>query len=340
MRCQYVIAIACVTLETSFAAEKPASLPAKEIAAGHIMLFDGETTYGWKVEGDAKIAEGILKLGGSKTTTLTTTNEFPRGNVIWSFRHTGRNQATMTWRGEERKLSTAQNNSWIKETYEPGALGCSPVRLTVPPGTELEIRAFVFQPILLEPLFNGADLKGWKQFHGDEKRAKSKFSVTSEGWLNVTNGPGDLQTEQQFDDFVLQLECISNGKHLNSGIFFRALPGQYQNGYEAQIHNGFVDNDRTKPKDYGTGAIYRRQKARKVVPNDFEWFSMTIIARGNHMATWVNGYQVTDFTDTRPANDNPRNGSKTGKGAISIQGHDPTTNLSFRNIRIAEIPKN
>lgn len=101
-----------------------------------------------------------------------------------------------------------------------------------------------------------------------------------------------------------------------------------------------MNNDRAKPKDYGTGAIYRRQKARRVVPNDFEWFSMTLIARGNHLATWVNGYQVTDFTDTRPAKDNPRNGSKTGKGPISIQGHDPTTNLSFRNIRIAEIPKN
>jgi hypothetical protein len=197
----------------------------------------------------------------------------------------------------------------------------------------------VFEPILLEPLFSGVDLKGWKQYHGDDKRAKSKFTVTPEGWLNVKDGPGDLQTEQQFDDFLLQFECISNGKQLNSGIFFRCLPGQYQNGYEAQIHNGFVDNDRTKPKDYGTGAIYRRQKARKVVPNDFEWFSMTLIARGNHMATWVNGYQVTDFADTRPANDNPRNGSKTGKGPISIQGHDPTTNLSFRNIRIAMIPK-
>jgi hypothetical protein len=192
---------------------------------------------------------------------------------------------------------------------------------------------------VLEPLFNGKDLSGWKQFTEEPKRAKSKFTVTSEGWLSLIDGPGDLQTEKQFDDFILQAECISNGKHLNSGIFFRCLPGQYQNGYEAQIQNGYKDGDRAKPTDYGTGAIYRRQPARKVVSNDNEWFTMTIAAHGNHIATWVNGYQVTDFTDTRPPNENARNGSKTGKGAISIQGHDPTTNLSFRNIRIVELPK-
>ena len=108
-----------------------------------------------------------------------------------------------------------------------------------------------------------------------------------------------MQTEKQWADFVFQGECISNGKALNSGVFFRCLPDKYQQGYEYQIHNGFKDNDRTKPADYGTGAIYNRVKARKVVPNDHEWFTMTLIAHGNHIATWVNGYQTVDWTDTR-----------------------------------------
>ncbi len=53
----------------------------------------------------------------------------------------------------------------------------------------------------------------------------------------------------------------------------------------------------------------------------------------------MNGYPTCDFKDERPPNDNARNGSKTGKGPLSIQGHDPTTDLSFRNIRIAELKK-
>src|SRR5262249_1744424 len=150
---------------------------------------------------------------------------------------------------------------------------------------------------------------------------KSKFTVTPEGWLNIKDGPGDLQSEPQWDDFILQLECISNGDRLNSGVFFRCRPGEYQNGYEAQIHNGFTAQPTKEYKiqeydpkshqlvsekkvkytaiDYGTGAIYRRMPARRQVAKDREWFTMTVIAHGNHMAVWVNGIQVTDWTDNR-----------------------------------------
>ena len=137
---------------------------------------------------------------------------------------------------------------------------------------------------------------------------------------------------------MLQLECKTYGKALNSGIFFRCIPGQYQNGYEAQIQNAYKDNDRTKPADFGTGAIYRRVPARKMAADDNEWFTMTVVANGPHIATWVNGYQTVDWTDDRKPSDNPRQGLKTGKGHLSIQGHDPTTDLLFRNIRIAELP--
>jgi hypothetical protein len=98
-----------------------------------------------------------------------------------------------------------------------------------------------------------------------------------------------------------------------------------------------VIDHRDQPIDFGTGAIYNRQPARKVVSNDYAWYTMTVIAQGEHIATWVNGYQTADFTDQRPANVSARNGSKVDKGPISLQGHDPTTDLSFRNIRIAEL---
>jgi hypothetical protein len=196
--------------------------------------------------------------------------------------------------------------------------------------------AAAVKPRTLAPLFDGKTMKGWKAFDADPKRAKSKFTV-KDGELHVKDGPGDLATEKLLADFVLQLECRSNGKGLNSGVFFRCIPDQYQNGYEAQIHNGYKD-DRSKPVDYGTGAIYRRVAARKVVADDGEWFTMTVAADGPHFATWVNGYQTVDWTDDRKPGDNPRQGLRTAKGHISIQGHDPTTDLLFRNIRLAELP--
>lgn len=200
---------------------------------------------------------------------------------------------------------------------------------------KVEFRNIKLKPLGTKSIFNGRDLSGWKTY----PEMKSRFTVTEEGWLNVKDGKGQLETADAYGDFVLQLECISNAPHLNSGIFFRCIPGEEMNGYESQIHNGFLDGDRTKPMDCGTGGIFRRVNARAVVPNDLEWFHKTIIAGGPHVAVWVNGFQVTDWTDTRPPDPNPRQGLRLEPGTIMIQGHDPTTDLSFRNLRAAEMGK-
>lgn len=199
---------------------------------------------------------------------------------------------------------------------------------------EVAFRNVKLRPLSLKPIFNGKDLSGWKAIPD----RKSVYSVTPEGYLNVKDGNGDLQSVGEYGDFVLQLDIISNGQHLNSGVFFRAIAGQFWSGYESQIRNQWQGDDRTKPVDFGTGAIYNRQKARRVIPSDKEWFSKTIVAHGPHLAVWVNGIQVSDFTDSRPANESARQGYRSKPGVLSLQGHDPTTDLSFRKIRIAELP--
>jgi hypothetical protein len=184
-----------------------------------------------------------------------------------------------------------------------------------------------------KPLFNGKDLSGWKTY----PQMKSKFSVRPEGHLFVRDGKGQLETTGSYGDFVLQLECVTHGVNLNSGIFFRCIPGEEMNGYESQIHHGVVNGDRAQPLDAGTGAIFRRTKARRVAADDFEWFRKTLIAEGPHIAVWVNGYQVTDWVDRRRPDANPRRGYRSEPGTIMLQGHDPTTEISFRKLRIAEM---
>lgn len=199
-----------------------------------------------------------------------------------------------------------------------------------------EYRNVYLRPLSTAPLFDGKDLAGWRQVPG----SKSQFSV-QDGTIHVRNGPGFLETESTWGDFLLQAQIRTNGKHLNSGIFFRAMTGtsaEPSNGYEAQIQNAYADDDRAKPVDFGTGAIYRRVKARRVVSNDFEWFTMTIAATGPHIGVWVEGDQVTNWTDPRGPSENPREGLRTKAGHISLQGHDPTTDLSFRNLRAVELP--
>jgi hypothetical protein len=342
--------------------DKPSALTPKEIAEGWILLFDGETTFGWKVEGEAVVKDNALVLGGTKAAVATCTvtpwlgaydlhaETSGVGMLTFAFDN-GHSGSGLTGPRDQIDLavSAARGTSKVDTTTKAGAGnvsemvgsvrtdGPAALRFEATAGNSLTLRSVRAKPRATAPLFNGKDLSGWKAFEGDPKRAKSKYEVTPAGELHVIDGPGDLQTEKPFADFVLQLECKTNGKNLNSGVFFRCVANQYQNGYEAQIHNGYKDSDRTKPVDFGTGAIYRRVPARKVVSNDNEWFTMTVVANGPHIATWVNGYQTVDWTDDRKPADNPRQGLRTAAGHLSLQGHDPTTDILFRNIRIAEL---
>ncbi len=365
-------------------AAAPNTLSPEELNDGWILLFDGETDYGWHAakKGDWKVADGAISVSSGEPGLLATTSEFadyelklefraPRGTNSGVFLRTpaiptdpakdcyelniadpdtspfytgsfvGRQKASEYLHSDDwQSLEvTAQGGHFVVEVDGKPVLDYTdPAPLTRGKiGLQLNKGAVAFRNIKLKPLglksiFNGRDLTGWNVFPGK----KSVFSVTPAGYLNVKNGAGQLESTGQYGDFVLQGEIISNGKFLNSGIFFRCIPGQPTQGYESQIHNGYILN-RTQPVDFGTGAIYRRQKARKVVPDDFQWFHKTLVVSGNHMAVWVNGYQVSDFTDDRPPEENAREGSRLAPGTLSIQGHDPTTDLSFRNLRIVEM---
>jgi hypothetical protein len=203
-------------------------------------------------------------------------------------------------------------------------------------GGRAEFRNVFLRPLGLANLFDGETLTGWRVVPG----SKSQFAV-EDGAIHVTNGAGFLETERTAGDFVFQFEARTNGDSLNSGVFFRAAPGNQaapSNGYEFQVHNGFKNGDRQQPVDSGTGAIFRRVAARRVITNDREWLNATLIADGPHISSWVDGVQMVDWTDTREPDENPRKGLRLAPGHFSLQGHDPTTDLAFRKIRLADLP--
>ena len=265
-------------------------------------------------------------------------NPFPTGSFVGRQKAKEVPERAEEWQTFEVKLdgpkATVKLNGEEVLTYDdPAPIGRGLIGLQLNTGA-VEFKNIKLKPLGLAPIFNGKDLTGWK----DHPESKSKFTVNDQGELNVTStARGCIESEQQFGDFVLQLECISHAPSLNSGLFFRCIPGEFMNGYESQIHNGFLNNDRTQPVDCGTGGIFRRVNARLVNATDKEWFTKTIIASGDHISVWVNGYQVTDWTDERKPNANPRSGLRLEKGTLQIQGHDPTTNLSFRNLRAREL---
>jgi hypothetical protein len=57
---------------------KPNTLTPKEIADGWILLFDGETTFGWKLDpsrkGQLKVADGVLSMDAAEGVIQCTTS--------------------------------------------------------------------------------------------------------------------------------------------------------------------------------------------------------------------------------------------------------------------------
>ena len=392
------------------------TLSGAEQAEGWLLLFDGQTLFGWKPSGNAnwQAVDGTLTASEGEAGLLTTTSSFGDYELNVDFRvnegvnsgvflHTIPNptSADLKTKCYEVNISSEPKTDWptgsivqrqkppaklldktpseneviqkridfmdgqysskldapvmrwhtfhitVKSGHivvkldgkttadyvDPTPLGRGPIGLQFRKG-KIAFRNVKLRPLGTKSIFNGRDLTGWKPFPG----LASIFSVTPEGWLRLQNGKGQLETAGRYGDFILQLDVFVAGKGLNSGVFFRCIPGEFQNGYESQIQNGCKDGARTKPADCGTGGIFRRQTARKVVADDFTWFTKTILADGPHMAVWVNGYQVSDWTDARRPDKNPRKGLRVEPGTIVLQGHDPTTDLKFRNLRIAELP--
>jgi len=393
-RCLHLCLLAALLPAILQAQSKPNALTEREVDEGWILLWDGETTFGWESHGKAewKTSDGIISASSGDNGWLGTTTPFgdfvlkadfrtgPDGNSGIFLRAASEGEPHKTGYelqifDEHKEYKTGSLVNYLKakavkttpnqwHTFEVRAAGdlfvvkldrktllnardkshsVGHIGLQYNKDKKIEFRNLKLKPLGLNPIFNGKDLTGWKKVNSpDLSRGTPEWSVQN-GIIHVERGPGQIETEQTFQDFVFQLDIRTNPRdsnhHPNSGVFFRGDKGGYWTGYESQIRNEYKDEDRTKPVDFGTGGVYHYQPTRRVIPRDGEFFSKTIAAYGRHIAVWVNGIQVSDYADARPEGADARKEARLTAGTLSLQAHDPTTNLDFRNLKIASLPK-
>lgn len=177
-------------------------------------------------------------------------------------------------------------------------------------------------------LFNGRDLTGWRE----NRFAHQPHWEVQDGVLCGKGGQGYLASEKELSNFELIAEVriwdtgTSRG---NSGVYFRCQPHldlkhEYPPGYEAQCDHG----DQHNP----TGSIYNLgvPGSRAPMPQikDREWFTLRVVARGNHLQTWVNGKPAADCRD-------PQN--RYAKGYVLLQMHHRTGVVEFRKVQVRPI---
>lgn len=192
-------------------------------------------------------------------------------------------------------------------------------------------------------LFNGKDLKGWKQLNG-----KAKYEVKNGEIIGTTvlNEPNSfLATEKNYGDFIFEVEFKVNGT-MNSGIQFRSeikdaadqchvtdkKTPERVHGYQMEIDpssrgwsGGIYDEARR-------GWLYSLENnpAAKPAFKNGQWNHYRLECIGNSIRTWVNGVACAHLVD-----------DMTPKGFIALQVHaigsdkkDEGKEIHWRKVRI------
>ncbi|MGK5498534.1 ThuA domain-containing protein [Streptomyces sp. URMC 125] len=177
------------------------------------------------------------------------------------------------------------------------------------------------------PLFDGTGTDGWKQ------AGPGSFTL-EDGTLTSRGGMGMLWYEaREFASYSLKLDWRMSGDD-NSGVFvgFPASDDPWSavnRGYEIQIDATDVP-ERTTGSVYGFRSADLEARDRALNPPG-EWNTYEIRVEGERLRVWLNGVPVNDFTNTDPAR-------SLRQGHIGIQNHGDGDEVSFRNIRLKELP--
>jgi len=180
-------------------------------------------------------------------------------------------------------------------------------------------------------LFNGKDLTGWKLTN-----EKQKNGFTAENGI-LTNNPvqvegtahvsyGNLQTEQEFEDFNLKLE-VNVPAGSNSGVYLRGM-------YEIQV----VDSYKKELDPHNMGAVYSRIKptigAEKPAG---EWQTMDITLCARHATVILNGVKIIDNQPIYGPTGGAMKSDVFTAGPIYLQGDHGK--VSYRNIVLTPVIK-
>ncbi len=213
----------------------------------------------------------------------------------------------------------------------------------------LSLPTFIFAALLVNPaqsgkkdgfvpLFNGKNLKGWKQKNGTATYRVEDGCVvgkTSKGSPNSF-----LCTTRDYSDFELKFEVKVHDR-LNSGVQIRSKTKGGTD--EGRVHGPQVEIATNGTAGFiygealGTGWLSqdRKDPEKNKAFKKGEWNQYKVRAVGNKIQTWVNGVQIADLTDTK---------SKMDSGFIGLQVHSIPKNagpyeVRWKNIYIKDLSK-
>ena len=179
-------------------------------------------------------------------------------------------------------------------------------------------------------LDDGKTFKGWKISENPDS-----WSI-KEGAF-VANGPRShlfyVGGDKPFKNFELKVDVLTKPES-NGGIYFHSKfqdTGWPKYGFEAQVNNA-AGKDPQK-----TGSLYAVVKVLEVPAKDDEWFTETIIVKGDKITIKVNDKVVVDYTEPKDLKAGEDFTRKIDEGTFALQAHDPGSTVYFKNIRVKRL---
>lgn len=191
-----------------------------------------------------------------------------------------------------------------------------------------------------QSLFDGKTLSGW------EANENPGTWVVQDGAL-VTKGPrshlfytGPV-ANHDFKNFEFSAEVMTR-PNSNSGIYIhthlKSDPWP-ETGYECQVINSHQPADGGYAERKMSGSIYAVRNTWRAPAKDNEWFEYRIKVSGKTIQTFINGElicQYTEVPDSWRARDKP--GRYLSSGTFALQGHDPKSEVHYRNLKVRLLP--
>ena len=180
----------------------------------------------------------------------------------------------------------------------------------------------------LKPIFNGKNLTGWKVVPEPNRNWRVEKGVLIGESVEGLHG-SYLWTEKDYGDFVLELDVRWEGEEIDTGVNLRKPNFQLQMGVSRSLKRDMTGSFMTD----GKGDTSRYPESGRA--NNFakyfkkgQWNKFRIEARGTTFTTWINGHQVSKYSNPRYAE----------AGPLGLQFHDGLKmKLEFKNMRIAEL---
>lgn len=181
-------------------------------------------------------------------------------------------------------------------------------------------------------IFDGTSLDGWKINENAETWTLKDGMLIAKGERSHIFYIGD---DKPFGDFELKVD-VKAAPHSNGGIYFHTRfqeTGWPKYGHEAQVNNSYEHDPKKSGSLYGIVDVTEQHIA------DDTWWTEHVIVKGRRITIKLNDKVVVEHEEPegQPAFSDEFE-RRLGSGTFALQGHDPGSTVSYRNIRVKRLP--